>query len=126
MKLKFGIYFCDDEGEKFFGEGPYQLLRGIDELGSLRASAKRMGMAYTKAFGILKRAEDAFAFPLTQRKIGGRACLLPALRARARARCWRSSSTARLCPAWSARWNAARTGFRRGSGCGSAGVGGAA
>lgn len=59
MKLKFGIYFCDDEGEKFFGEGPYQLLRGIDELGSLRASAKRMGMAYTKAFGILKRAEDA-------------------------------------------------------------------
>ena len=49
MKLKFGIYFCDDEGEKFFGEG-----------------------AYTKAFGILKRAEDAFAFPLTQRKIGGR------------------------------------------------------
>ena len=72
MKLKVGIYFCDDEGEKFFGEGPYQLLRGIDELGSLRASAKRMGMAYTKAFGILKRAEETFGFSLTQRKIGGR------------------------------------------------------
>lgn len=72
MKLKFGIFFCDDEGEKFFGEGPYQLLRGIDELGSLRAAAKRMGMAYTKAFGIMKRAEEEFGFALTQRKIGGK------------------------------------------------------
>lgn len=72
MKLKFGIFFCDDEGERFFGEGPYQLLRGIDELGSLRAAAKRMGMAYTKAFGIMKRAEEEFGFVLTQRKIGGK------------------------------------------------------
>ena len=31
-----------------------------------------MGMAYTKAFGILKRAEETFGFSLTQRKIGGR------------------------------------------------------
>ena len=62
MKLKFGIYFCDDEGEKFFGEGPYQLLRGIDELGSLRASAKRMGMAYT----------NGLRYPQTG---GGRVCV---------------------------------------------------
>lgn len=72
MKLKFNIYFCDDQGKRFFGEGPYRLLQGIDELGSLRAAAKGMGMAYTKAFGILKRAEGELGFALTQRKIGGK------------------------------------------------------
>lgn len=72
MKLKFGIFICDDAGEKFFGEGPYQLLRGIDELGSLRAAAQRMGMAYTKAFGLMKRAESQFGFALTTKRIGGK------------------------------------------------------
>lgn len=72
IKVKFGLFFCTDEGEKFFGEGPYQLLCGIDELGSLRAAAQGMHMAYTKAFGIVKRAEEEFGFPLTTRKIGGK------------------------------------------------------
>lgn len=72
MKLKVEIYFCDDDGEKFFGEGPYRLLRGVEELGSLRAAASDMGMGYTKAFHLIKRAEEQFGFPLTQRKIGGK------------------------------------------------------
>ena len=72
MRPHIKVQILDENGEKFFGEGPYQLLRGIDELGSLRASAKRMGMAYTKAFGIMKRAETEFGFALTQRKIGGK------------------------------------------------------
>lgn len=85
MKLKVEIYFCDDQGEKFFGEGPFRLLRGIEDLGSLRAAAAGMGMGYTKAFHILKRAEEEFGFPLTQRKIGGKggggSMLTPAARA---------------------------------------------
>lgn len=72
MKLKVEIYFCDDRGDKFFGEGPFRMLRGIEELGSLRAAAAAMGMGYTKAFHILKRAEEEFGFPLTQRTIGGK------------------------------------------------------
>lgn len=72
MKLKWNVYFCDDTGERFFGEGPYRLLRGIEEAGSLRSAARRMDMAYTKAFGILKRAEKEFGFPLTSKSIGGK------------------------------------------------------
>lgn len=72
MQLKFHIYFCDELGEKFFGEGPYRLLLGIQELGSLRAAALQMGMAYTKAFALIKRAEQEFGFPLTQKTIGGK------------------------------------------------------
>lgn len=72
MKIRMELRFCTDKGERFFGEGPYRLLVGIEELGSLRAAAKRMGMAYTKAFAILKRAEAEFGFALTRRTIGGK------------------------------------------------------
>ena len=72
MKVKFGIYFCTDEGERFFGEGPYQLLLGIQRHGSLRAAAQQMGMAYTKALKLLRQAEQALGFALTERAAGGR------------------------------------------------------
>lgn len=72
MNVKVGIYFCGEDGEKFFGAGPYRLLLGIRETGSLRSAAQRMGMAYSKAFAMMKRAEAEFGFPLTERTIGGK------------------------------------------------------
>ena len=71
-KVKCGISFYTDAGEKFFGEGPYQLLCGIRRLGSLRAAAQEMGMAYTKAFRLMQQAEAHGGFPLSRRTIGGR------------------------------------------------------
>ena len=64
--------FLDDNGEKFFGEGPARLLNGIEEKGSLRAAALSMGMAYTKALTLLKNAEAALGFPLVIRTTGGK------------------------------------------------------
>lgn len=72
MKTVTRITFFDDAGEKFFGEGPARLLRGIRETGSLRASAMAMDMAYTKALKLLSNAEKALGFPLTTRTAGGR------------------------------------------------------
>lgn len=72
MKAVTKIIFLDDEGQKFFGEGPCRLLRGISETGSLRAAAGQMGMAYTKALKILKNAEKALGFSLTMRTTGGK------------------------------------------------------
>lgn len=72
MKLKVKVTICTDDGERCFGEGPYELLVGVRELGSLRAAAQRMGMAYTKAFHMIKTVEAALGRPLTQRTIGGR------------------------------------------------------
>ncbi|MBE5797603.1 MAG: LysR family transcriptional regulator [Clostridiales bacterium] len=66
------IIFVDDAGEKFFGEGPCRLLRGVQETGSLRASAMQMGMSYTKALKLIRNAENALGFPLTMRTTGGR------------------------------------------------------
>ena len=72
MKAVTKITFYDDRGEKFFGEGPARLLRGIAEKGSLRAAALSMEMAYTKALTIIKNAEKALGFPLLIRSTGGK------------------------------------------------------
>ena len=73
MRAVTRITFLDDNGEKFFGEGPARLLRGIEEQGSLRAAASSMGMAYTKALTLLKNAETALGFLLVIRTTGGKA-----------------------------------------------------
>lgn len=72
MKLRLAVSFCTDQGERFFGEGPYRLLLGVEERHSLRAAAQEMGMAYTKAFRIIKNAEVKLGFPLLQRAVGGK------------------------------------------------------
>lgn len=66
------IVFVDENGEKFFGEGPARLLRAVEESGSLRSAAIKMGMAYTKALKILSRAEQTLGFALTTRSTGGK------------------------------------------------------
>lgn len=72
MQVRFNVYFCGDEGERFFGAGPCELLLAVEQLGSLRAAAQQMGMAYTKAFSMVKRAEKEFGFVMTRRTIGGK------------------------------------------------------
>ena len=72
MKIVTRILFLDEKDQKFFGEGPCRLLRGVQETGSLRASAMAMGMSYTKALKLLKNAENALGYPLTMRSAGGK------------------------------------------------------
>ena len=72
MKVVTRITFRDENGEKFFGEGPARLLRNIEEHGSLRAAALSMDMAYTKALKLMKNAEAALGFSLITRTIGGK------------------------------------------------------
>lgn len=50
------------------GRGIVSLCRLVDETGSLNKAAKEMGMAYSKAWSIVKRTEEAFGFPLLTRK----------------------------------------------------------
>lgn len=71
MKAVTKIVIIDDNGEKFFGEGPARLMHGIEETGSLRGAAMSMGMAYTKALKLIGNAEKALGFPLTERVTGG-------------------------------------------------------
>ena len=72
MKPVTKIIFTDDNGMKFFGEGPLRLLRSVEKTGSLRAAAMEMEMAYSKAIKLLKQAEANLGFPLTIRSAGGK------------------------------------------------------
>ena len=72
MKPVTKILLTDDNGIKFFGEGPCRLLRCVEKTGSLRAAANEMEMAYSKASKLLKQAETNLGFPLTRRSVGGK------------------------------------------------------
>lgn len=67
MKPKIHVMLCDDIGERFFGEGPCRLLHRIEETGSLRAAAQAMGLSYSKALRMVKRAEKELGFALTRK-----------------------------------------------------------
>lgn len=72
MKIVSRLYFINEQDEKFFGEGPYRLLKQVEETGSLHAASFALGMAYSKATNLLKNAEKSLGIPLTVRKIGGK------------------------------------------------------
>ena len=72
MKPVTKIQLFDENGEKFFGEGPCRLLEKVEQTGSLRCAAASMEMAYSKALKLVKQAEEALGFPLTQRSVGGK------------------------------------------------------
>lgn len=72
MKAVTKIIFLDEQGEKFFGEGPARLLHSIEENGSIRSAAISMNMAYTKALKLIRNAESALGFPLIKSSTGGK------------------------------------------------------
>ena len=72
MQPNIRVTLFDEDGERFFGEGPCRLLHAIEQTGSLRAAAQSMQMAYTKALGLVRHAEQVLGFVLTERKIGGK------------------------------------------------------
>ena len=58
--------------EKCFGPGVASLLTLVKSCHSLRAAAMQMGMAYSKAWTILKTAEEKLGFKLLHSTTGGR------------------------------------------------------
>ena len=71
----------DDPNDLGFGRGIVQLLEGVEELGSINRATASMGMAYSKAWTILKNAQQHLGFQLlystTGGKNGGGATLTP-------------------------------------------------
>lgn len=70
MKPVTKIYLYEGE-DKFFGDGPERLLEEIRRTGSLRAAAMEMNLSYSKALHMIKKAEQALGFSLTEKKTGG-------------------------------------------------------
>ena len=58
--------------DKCFGPGICTLLEEIDNCGSLRKAAMIMGMAYSKAWKIVKQCEENLGFKLLLSSTGGK------------------------------------------------------
>ena len=58
--------------EKSFGKGVYELMKKTQSFGSLSGAYKAMKMSNSKAWKILKRAEEDLDMPLVERISGGK------------------------------------------------------
>ena len=67
-KMKLWIVLADHVQ---FGYGRAQLLRAIEERGSIRKAAAHFGMSYRRVWGYLQELEAAAGFPLLERRVGG-------------------------------------------------------
>lgn len=65
--IRLSIVNVDTESGSVFGRGIASLCLGVREAGSLNAAAKGMGMAYSKAWRIIKETEAALDLQLLDR-----------------------------------------------------------
>ena len=72
LRLAVTLRLLDGEDRRRFGPGVAALLEAVREQRSLRAAAGSMGMAYSKAWRIVRAAEEALGRKLLSSTIGGR------------------------------------------------------
>ena len=66
-----GSIWLEGNGTRFFGPGPVELLRLIEETGSINQAAKKMGMSYKKAWEIVNRLNEKVGSPMVITATGG-------------------------------------------------------
>ena len=72
LRLAVTLRLLDGEDQRRFGPGVAALLEEVREKRSLRAAAGAMGMAYSKAWRIVRSAEEALGYKLLRSTVGGR------------------------------------------------------
>ena len=63
--------WLQENGVRMFGPGTNELLRRVDETGSLNQAAKDMAMSYSKAWRIVREVEQRLGVVLFERRTGG-------------------------------------------------------
>jgi molybdate transport system regulatory protein len=69
--LKFKVWLENTDGEGILGDGKFELIDQIDQLGSLKAAADKIGISYRKAWGNVKDAEEKLGLTLVEKHRGG-------------------------------------------------------
>ena len=71
IKPVYNVWLSKDDG-KYFGPGVAMLIEGVKRTGSLSSAAKEIGMAYSKAWTVVRNAEDGLGFHLLTSTAGGK------------------------------------------------------
>ena len=72
LHLKLTVRLFTDDNQRCFGPGIATLLERVQEHKSLRAAALSMEMAYSKAWRIIRTAEEVFGCKMLDSTIGGK------------------------------------------------------
>ncbi len=71
LRARFKLWLSTKDVEGVFGDGKWRLLKSIDTEGSLKAASESLRISYRKAWGDLKKAEDALSIALVEKQRGG-------------------------------------------------------
>jgi len=71
LRAKFKLWLSTRDIEGVFGDGKWRLLKAVESTGSLTAASKSLHISYRKAWGDLKKAQDALKVPLVEKHRGG-------------------------------------------------------
>jgi molybdate transport repressor ModE-like protein len=71
LRAKFKLWLSTRNIEGGFGDGKWRLLKAIESTGSLAEASQSLSMSYRKAWGDLKKAQEALHKPLVEKHRGG-------------------------------------------------------
>jgi len=71
LRAKFKLWLSTRDIEGVFGDGKWRLLKAIESTGSLTAASESLRISYRKAWGDLKKAQDALDVALVEKQRGG-------------------------------------------------------
>jgi molybdate transport system regulatory protein len=63
--------WVESDGESFLCGGLCRILRAVDEAGSIKHAAGRVGRSYRSIWSRIKQAEQALGHPLVETQVGG-------------------------------------------------------
>ncbi len=72
IKLQHKMWLETADGEGILGDGKWQILRAVDQEGSLTAACQKLGLTYRRTWGDLKKIEEQLGFPLLNKSRGGK------------------------------------------------------
>jgi molybdate transport repressor ModE-like protein len=71
MKPGIKLFVQTEDGEGFFGDGRFRLLKKIDESGSIRQASRELDRGYRKAWEDIKKLEERIGRRVVIRNRGG-------------------------------------------------------
>ncbi len=81
IALHHKIWLETPDGKGILGDGKWQILKAIEQTGSLTAACRHLGLTYRRTWGDLKKIEQMLNIQLLEKsrggKEGGMSCLSP-------------------------------------------------
>ncbi len=70
MKARVKVWL-EVEGQYVFGFGLSEILKAVEDAGSIKGAAASLGKSYRYVWGRIKKAERALGAPLVETRVGG-------------------------------------------------------